>query len=332
MALTLLVPDLLPPADAPAALREVRLPALERALGRAAIERVPCDGAEGWLAADWGVPSPAPYAALSLAGDDAPREGTWLRADPVHLRIERDLVTLRDASVLDVSHGEAEQMAAALQDVFGGDGLEIRAVTPERWYAFIPEAAVPRTTPLHAVVGRDIFTLLPRGGEPLNWRSMITEAQMVLSSHPANAAREASGRPAINSVWFWGEGRLAPAYSARYGRVFAEDALPRGLARVAGVETQALPDRLEAIPPQSGDALAVVSGLTRPLRRADLDGWVATAKGIDERWIAPAMKAVATFGTVRIVLPGESVAVILTLTPGSRWKVFSKKGRLFDHA
>lgn len=313
-------------------MREVRLPALEKALGRAVLERTACDGAEGWLAADWGVPSPAPYAALSLAGDDAPREGTWLRADPVHLRIERDLVTLRDASVLDVSHGEAEQMAAALQEVFGADGLEIRAVTPERWYARIPGDAVPRTRSLHAVVGRDIFTLLPRGGEPLNWRSMITEAQMVLSGHPANARREAAGRPAINSVWFWGEGPLAPPYAARYARVFADDALARGLARVAGVEARALPDGLEALTPEAADTLAVVSGLTRPLRRADLDAWVATAKAIDERWIAPALKAVAGFGTVRIVLPGEAVAVVATLTPGSRWKVFARKGRLFDHA
>ena len=35
MPLDLLVPDLLPPPDAPAAMRDARLPALEKWLGRA---------------------------------------------------------------------------------------------------------------------------------------------------------------------------------------------------------------------------------------------------------------------------------------------------------
>jgi len=215
--LTLIIPDLLPPADAPAQMREARLPALEKALGRSEIVRARSDGAYGWLAAEFGVAAPVPFAAIALAGEGEPREGTWLRADPVHLRIERDLVALHDASILDVEPAEAEALVAALQGLFREDGLEFTAPSPSRWYVRVPEGAVPQTTPLHAAVGRDIFTLLPRGGAPLNWRSMITESQMVLSAHEANAHRESTGRPAINSVWFWGEGALPAAVGQRRG-------------------------------------------------------------------------------------------------------------------
>ena len=256
-----------------------------------------------------------------------------MRADPVHLRIERDLVALHDASVLDVGADEARALVAALQATFGEDGLEFRAPAPDRWYVRVPDAAVPQTTALHAAVGRDIFTLLPRGAVPLNWRSMITESQMVLSSHEANARREVAGQPAINSVWFWGEGTLPATVGPRYARVHANDSFVRGLARLAGVAAQDLPVRFEDLgPPSGGETLVVVDDLTRPLRRGDVDAWLAAAKSIDERWLAPAAKSTAAFGTVRLVLTGETGALAATLTSKAKWRFLNRSRRLSDHA
>jgi hypothetical protein len=332
--LTLLITDLLPPTDAPAAVREVRLPGLEKALGRADITREAADGAHGWLANDWGLAPPVPYAAIALAGDDRAREGTWMRADPVHLRIERDLVALHDASVLDVTAEESTALVAALQALFRDDGLEFLAAAPERWYVRVPDADVPHTTALHNAVGRDIFALLPRGSGPLNWRSMITESQMVLSAHAANARRETAGQPAVNSVWFWGEGKLPAAVAPRYAQVYADDAFARGLATLAGVTPQPVPERFEglAAPSSTGDTLVVLDPLTRPLRRADLESWVAIAKSLDQRWFAPAAKAKSAFGTVRVVLTGESGAVVAALTGKAKWRFLNRPRRLSDHA
>lgn len=320
--------------DAPAALRDVRLPGMEKALGRADITRDGCDGVYGWLARDWGVAAPVPYAAIALAGDDRPREGTWMRADPVHLRIERDLVALHDASVLEVDREESDGLVAALQALFRDDGLEFHAAAPDRWYVRVPEAATPQTTPLHAAVGRDIFTLLPRGAGPLNWRSMITESQMVLSAHAANARRDAAGRPAINSVWFWGEGALPPAVPPRYAQVYANDAFARGLAALSGIPAQPVPERFDQLdaPSASGETLVVLDDLTRPMRRADIETWVATAKALDVVWFAPAAKAKSAFGTVRVVLTGESGAVVATLTGKAKWRFLNRPRRLSDHA
>jgi hypothetical protein len=332
--LTLLVPDLLPPVDAPAALAEVRLPGIEKGLGRADIAREAADGVYGWLATDWGLAAPVPFAAIALAGDDRPREGTWMRADPVHLRIERDLVALHDASVLDVGRDEADRLVAALQALFRDDGLEFHAPAPERWYVRVPDTDVPRTTPLHSAVGRDIFTLLPRGAGPLNWRSMITESQMVLSSHAANARREAAGLPAVNSVWFWGEGALPASVAPRYAQVYANDAFTRGLATLSGVTAQAVPERFDglAAPSATGETLVVVDDLTRALRRADIDAWLTIAKSLDTRWFAPAAKAKTPFGTVRLVLTGESGAVVATLTSRAKWRFLNRPRRLADYA
>ena len=106
--------------------------------------------------------------------------------------------------------------------------------------------------------------------------------------HEANARREAAGQPAINSVWFWGEGALPAAVARRHARVYAGDPLARGLAKMAGIEAGPLPEGFASLDRASGtDALVVLDDLTRPLRRGDIDGWIAAAKSLDERWIAP---------------------------------------------
>ena len=163
---------------------------------------------------------------------------------------------------------------------------------------------------------------------------MITESQMVLSSHEANARREVAGQPAINSVWFWGEGALPATLAPRYAKVFADDAFARGLARVAGVDTRSLPHAFPApAPPSSaGETLVVVDGLTRALRRGDVDAWLATARAIDERWLAPASKHGGRSGALRIVLTSESTAVTATLPPKSRWRFMRRARRMGDHA
>ncbi|HSN19595.1 MAG TPA: hypothetical protein VLS49_02890, partial [Usitatibacter sp.] len=175
MPLDLLVPDLLPPPDAPQALREARLPALERWLARADLERAGPVGAERWLAARFGLAEPAPFAAIALAGEEGPRPGAWLRADPVHLRIEGDSVVVLDPSVLGLEREEAEALAASLQRHVAADGLRFHAADRERWYVEVPEGERPKTVALEAVRGRDAFGQLPSGGTSFNWRSAITE-------------------------------------------------------------------------------------------------------------------------------------------------------------
>src|SRR4051812_20355146 len=103
--LDLLIPDLIVPADAPAALCEARLPHLERWLVRGELGRGTARTSTEALAAAYGLASPVPVAPIALAGEaGAPLAGTdgWVRADPVHLRVDRDSVTLHAAAALDV--------------------------------------------------------------------------------------------------------------------------------------------------------------------------------------------------------------------------------------
>ncbi|MGZ5073258.1 MAG: hypothetical protein ACXWBL_08985 [Usitatibacter sp.] len=334
MPLDLLVPDLLLPPDAPASLRELRLPALERWLARADIESFSDQGPGGWLAAAHGLDSRAPVAAISLAGEGDANPGAWLRADPVHLRIDHDALMLHDASILDVQKHEAVALIDALQRHFRGDGLEFHAPSPERWYVRASAEDLPATTPLWKAFGRNVFGLLPHGNGAFNWESALTEAQMVLSSHEVNQAREAGGKPSINSVWFWGEGVQPRDVARRYAAVHSNDAFARGLGALTGADVRPLPGGIADIDlaGQGERVLAFIDTLSAPLHRADLAAWSAHAQALEERWFAKLGEAQARFGEVRVILPFERGTRVAKLGPAARWRFFRARVPLAAHA
>lgn len=310
MPLDLLVPDLLP-SDA----GSPRVRSLERWLARADLARDTARGRHGWLAHAFGL-EPLPVAALERLGDNARHEGTWMRADPVHLRVEGDALRLYDASMLGVTAGEAAAFAASLQQHFAADGMVFSTPAPDRWLVKLDSGDAPSTTAIDDAVGRNVFGLLPGDKK---WRNALTEAQMILSGHEANALREAEGKPAVNSVWFWGGGALPDARTRPYAAVYANDALTRGLAAWSGAKTAPLPGGLDEV----------------DLHRSDDPILVALPSGataFEERWFAPLGHAVERFDRVRLVLPSATATVIATLTAASRWRWFRPSKPLSAYA
>lgn len=332
MPLTLLVPDLLPPAGASPAMRALRLPRLESWLARADASREAGAG-NAWLLRQWGFGESAPVAALTLAAEGGPREGEWLRADPVHQRVDRHALVLHDAAVLGLTRAEADEALAELNDFFAVDGLEFVAPSPERWYVRVPPGELPRTVPLEAAVGRNPFGMLPEGGTRLKWPSIFSEAQMLLAKLPLNAAREAAGRPALNAVWFWGGG----AYPARLPRPFAcvaaGDALARSLALASGCASQSLPAGLAQLPSRDGaGCLAVLDGLRGPLALGDADAWIGAALGLERDWFAHLGEALAAFGRLRLVLPSDRDTAVFDIEPRARWRWLRRSRPFASHA
>jgi len=338
MPLDLLVPDLLLPADAPFTLRASRLPSLEKWLARSDMLGMAGRDSTQWLASAYGLPLPPSVAAIALAGEGPPQDGAWMRADPVHLRIDHDYLKLHDASILEVTREESELLVAALQSHFRADGLEFRAGAADRWYVRLPESELPHTTPLEHALGRDVFGLLPAqrpgAGGKINWRSAITEAQMVLAAHEVNAAREAAGKLAINSVWFWGEGSVSGKLARPYALVYADEAFARGLGVLSGADVRPLAKGIAAVDlvREGESVLAVIGGLTPALRRGEASAWQATADALDAGWFASLGEAIERFDRVRLILPAPKDTRVATLTAASRWRWFRTRKPLAAHA
>ena len=341
MPLDVVVPDLLVASET-SPVRDLRLPALERWLARAGLVRRPETSLAALLASAYALEDAPPVAAVSALAELGRHEdgsGTepgsgWLRADPVHVSVGQDAITLHHAAMLEIAVEEAAALVAALQALYAEDGFELRIATPERWYLRVPEGEVPRTTPLEEALRRNVFRLLPRGSGRVNWASAITEAQMLFTTHAVNTAREAQRRPAINGVWFWGEGALPANVPRPYALVYADDPFARGLAQLSGVravEEAASPAALDAVQPGE-TVLAILEGPARALRRADPQAWAAAARRIDEDWFVNLSEAVERFGAVRIILPTGRDTLVAQVTGGTRWRWFRRGKPLASHA
>ena len=330
--LDLVVAGLLPSADSPPAIRGVRLPALEKWLARARVQAPPCRGRHAWLAREFGVSAPPPVAAIELAADEPGLEGTWFRADPVHLRLGHNAAALHSPESLDIAQGEAEALVDALQAHFRADGLEFRTRSPELWYVRTSGTLIPETIPIEEAFGRNVLGLLPPSGGDFDWRRALTEAQMVLAAHPVNSAREGDGRPAINSLWLWGGG-TRPAHAASpYAAVHAGDAFARGLARVSGARVSASPARLGDVQANPRRTLVVLDAVGRAFARARSDAWVEAATAMDREWFESLGEAVSRFADVRLVLPGHDRTVVASLDSRSRLRWFRSRKALVAYA
>lgn len=300
--------------------QDLALPALSTLLGRARRSAQPPGDTEYWLRQLFGA-GDAGAAALTLALDlpDA-GPGHWLRADPVHLRADRDRALLFDASVLGLQQHEADALVASLNDLFGADGLQFLAATPSRWYLRLPAPFDCCSTPLASAVGQDVHPLLPAGPGALGWHRLLNEIQMLLYTQPANDARELAGLPAVNSVWLWGEGPAAGALQQPAARLFADQALARALAQAAGVAHAALPAAFVA--ESMADSLLVLDALSAPAGRGDVHGWREALLRLEHDWFAPLLAAwrAGQLDGLCLLLPGRAQTVRVELDRQARWK------------
>lgn len=222
-----------------------------------------------------------PMAAITReldAGDAACTR--WLRADPAHVQADLDTARMLACGNLGLSREEADALLKPLRPLFGDAGFPISAPVPERWYLELPrEAKVPEFAEPECVLGDDLYDHLPPGPEGRRWRVLLNEAQVILHHHPLNEARAAAGKPAVNSIWFWGAGILPDAVSLAAVEVCTAAADLAALAKLAGV-------RLSR--PSDFGTLAAADG---PVL-VDLRERSAVAE-LDRGWLRPALAALA---------------------------------------
>ncbi|GAB3266692.1 hypothetical protein [Chitinimonas naiadis] len=331
MALTVVLPDLRfvrQPAFNPAA--ELALPALATLLGKATQQALPGLGAETWLRDQFNARQ-AGAARLSMAIDHPnAEEGHWLRADPVYLRPDRDRAILFDASYLQLEQTEADQLVAALNKLYVADGYLFVAATPSRWYLRLPDTPDLQTTSLADVTGQDIHAHLPKGPRALHWHRFLNELQMLLYTQSVNDQREQAGKPAVNSIWLWGEGEALPPAQTVYRHVLADDVLAQGLALAAGVPYAVLPSRLQA---EHGDnTLVWLDALSRPAKQGDLHGWRDQLEALERSWFQPLLDAwkAGQIKELTLVLPGSNQTLQATLGGAERWKWWRRPVNIAD--
>lgn len=298
-----------------------RLPALELLVARARKRSDAQMSLEERLLDAFGADRDSiPAGALTVKADGGdPGEFLWLRADPLHLAQQREVLVVMPPPAIRVSQAEAEALAAGLNAHFGA-ALEIHPVHPERWCAKVPApAALEALVPMQAA-GRNVDTILP-GGDARRWHALLNEAQMLLHAHPVNADREARGERAVNSLWLWGLGTMPAQGRSVWQTVSADDPIARGLALACGARCAPLPEGAAALLarlPGEGRHLVVMDALRIADALGDAAGWNAQLDALEARWIAPLLDALRAdrVGMITLHVPDAEESLGFELVRG----------------
>jgi hypothetical protein len=298
--LELLIPDLIAP-DAGAA-AGLSLPALERLLGRAVKTIEPPMRVDTWLCEAGGLDAELqaapPSAALSLLGEGGePGTSAWLRADPVHMRVDRKQLLIDVQSAASLNVDDAAALLATLNAHFAQDGMNFRATVPQHWYFQVGQSPAAIFAPLDEAEGRNADALRPTGADALAWQRIANEAQMLLHEHPVNIAREARGENEINSVWFWGPGALPQPPQLRFRQIWSDDPVARGLGLLASTPVAAPPLSAahwlehERARGDEGRYLIVLDALRKTARERGIEAWRSTLADFERLWFQPLLDA-----------------------------------------
>ena len=389
----LVVCDLFLPADIAAGVcADLRLPALEKMLARGAstgsartdvIGQAPSTGSgrTGGVGAsmenhlcelfDVSCETGAPIAPVSAAFDGL-SEGCWLRADPVHLRLQRDQLILLPE--VEVKAGEAAQLCAALNEYFAGQGMEFFAPHPQRWYVRLDQLPDIEAVPLSQAAGRNVHGLLPKGKEAPRWHQVFNEIQMLLFAHPVNEAREARGELPVNSLWLWGGGgvNVLPQKTDEnllmeplaiplgrqkatakwlvmsghpYDRVSSDEVLAEMFAAAAGIPFSSWPEQWNgSLTPtlsqgergfsSAGRQLLVWTGLRAALRRGGLDAWRTALQEFEAGYAQPLWQALRAgkVSQLQVDILGGDRVRHLLLTRADTWAFWRRAKPFAEYA
>ncbi|MBL3527600.1 MAG: hypothetical protein JMN27_08720 [gamma proteobacterium endosymbiont of Lamellibrachia anaximandri] len=289
VTLHLLLPGLLGPMPSfKAAGFELGVPTLERILARADQKETPGHDLSTTLFSLFGMAAQPgrdlPEGAVNFLGSGgSPGETCWLRADPVHLRPDRDRLLLFNPELLDVEQAEADEIAGQINAHFADDGLRLETPLPAHWYLRLEKCPDLVTTSLEQVVGRNIDSFLPSGPDAAKWRALSNEIQMLLFNAQLNQRREAEGRLTINGLWLSGVGFLPSLKSILFERIIGDDPCSRGLALLAGMQPQAIPENIADVWLPEGETLLTVTDLLSPVLNTDSLRWVEQLAALDNK-------------------------------------------------
>jgi hypothetical protein len=231
-----------------------------------------------------------PVAAVSYYGITDQRPKGWcLRIDPAHLETRLTRLYLIAGKPLTVTKDEADALIAVIRGLYEEYGWCVSALDTDQWYLVVPDDPGVITTPIAWAIGKDIDSLLPAGVNASLWHARMNEIQMAFHASPVNTIREAEARYTINTIWPWGSGELPDLTEPVWRRVWSNEPLTRGLAKLSNTSLNSAPQEAgEIVDDLSfGAGLLVLGDTWSVFDRSEPDHACAQLHNLEERWWRP---------------------------------------------
>lgn len=240
---------------------EWRLKSLQRVLSRSVHRRGRKSSVREALFDLFGLDSSQGAAPFDMLADGLePGADFCIHADPVCLYVDIARVFITRWGASGLSADDVTELASGLKKHFQTEGMHLHTPGAERWYLSMADDAQAGFPPPEQALGRDIGELLPAGPNTAFWKTRLNECQMILHRSAVNEQLTSRGEPAVNSLWFWGAGRLPEKPVRKFPlAVQGDDSLLHGLARWAAVPVMNSLEQLLALDGQM-DGLCVYRG------------------------------------------------------------------------
>lgn len=260
----------------------------------------------------------------------------WMRADPVHLRIEQNHIMLADSQAFQISGQEAEEITRSLNDSLGDPGFSFMPLHPNRWYIRTAQAPEMQTCTLSQVTCRNINHYLPTGSDSIRWHKIFNEIQMLLYDHPVNQSRESRGELTVNSVWFWGGGVMPQAILSPYTHIWSNNDLASALAIASHTGHSALPENTREwlYTHSSGNHFIVLDALRSKAQYRNAYDWRETLASMEQHWFTPIYDALKQRSIKELVITTFNEASLwnFVIKPADLWKFWRLNQPLNIHS
>jgi hypothetical protein len=314
----------LPKSEAKEVCANLLLPSLQKLLAHGTVQPLQTHSLETWLCETFAVPGMAIAPVTLMADGLIPEAAYWMRADPVHLRLDNARMILQTNVSLNIE--EAQQLCESLNHYFSESGMQFFAPHPQRWYMRLDEEPQLATRSVSQVEGRDSRLYFPQGKAALKWHGVMNEIQMLLYGHPIGQSCEARGGLPVNSLWLWGGGR-AVALVQPFAQISSDSELAKAFALVSNIRHSLFLDAA----PMSENTLYIWDAASAALRYGDFHAWRQSVQEFEKFVVAPLLNALSAgvLDKITVDILQEDNSCRFELTRTMLWK-FWKRPRSLD--
>lgn len=187
-----------------------------------------------------------PLEAASIGVKLGPEDCAF-RLNLVTLEPARGSVIMEDYSAGHISTEEGSEIIRDLDKELGNSVFRFYpGVSYRHLLVWKGKGERIKTTPPHDITEQEIGSYLPAGDGSRELIKLMTEAQILLHTHPINMKRRAQGKREANATWPWGQGRAPklPSFTERFGltgSVISAVDLIKGIGIYAGLQVIAVP-------------------------------------------------------------------------------------------
>ena len=187
-------------------------------------------------------------------------------ATPLHAALGLTDLTPLDPALIALDAQESRALCEAADLHLSVDGVRLSFVDTNTWLVTCAAAVSVLTERPDWLYGEPMRPNLPRGKDARLVERWMNELQMLLFTHPVNAAREARGLLPINVVWLWGFGdRKANNELGVFGTVPTE--IPLHLHALRNGNVSAWQNAWQTRSPEILAADSIILGDSRPRLR-----------------------------------------------------------------